>query len=66
MTTDQLREAARRRDEHNPRLLLEASGGITLHNIAAAARTGIDRVAVGAITHQAAAIDIALDAAPAD
>lgn len=41
--------------------LLEASGGITLDNIGVVASTGVDRIAVGAITHSATAVDIALD-----
>ncbi len=45
----------------NKKPLLEASGGITLDNIGVVASTGIDRIAVGAITHSAAAVDIALD-----
>ncbi len=41
--------------------LLEASGNITLNNVSAIAQCGVDRIAVGAITHSAAAADIALD-----
>jgi len=41
--------------------LLEASGNITLNNVSAIAHCGIDRIAVGAITHSAAAVDIGLD-----
>ena len=41
--------------------LLEASGNITLSNVSAIANCGIDRIAVGAITHSAAAVDIGLD-----
>ncbi len=41
--------------------LLEASGGITLDTVAAVAGTGIDRIAIGAITHSAGAVDIGLD-----
>ncbi len=41
--------------------LLEASGNITLSNVSAIAHCGIDRVAVGAITHSATAVDIGLD-----
>jgi nicotinate-nucleotide pyrophosphorylase (carboxylating) len=41
--------------------LLEASGNITLSNVSAIAQCGIDRIAVGAITHSARAVDIALD-----
>ena len=41
--------------------LLEASGNITLTNVSAIAQCGIDRIAVGAITHSATAVDIGLD-----
>jgi nicotinate-nucleotide pyrophosphorylase (carboxylating) len=41
--------------------LLEASGGITLENVAAVANTGVDRIALGAITHSAGSVDIGLD-----
>jgi nicotinate-nucleotide pyrophosphorylase (carboxylating) len=43
------------------RPLLEASGNITLNNVMAVAQCGIDRIAVGAITHSAASVDIGLD-----
>jgi len=41
--------------------LLEASGNINLNNVSAIAQCGVDRIAVGAITHSATAVDIALD-----
>jgi nicotinate-nucleotide pyrophosphorylase (carboxylating) len=41
--------------------LLEASGNITLSTVSAIAQCGIDRIAVGAITHSAKAVDIGLD-----
>jgi nicotinate-nucleotide pyrophosphorylase (carboxylating) len=41
--------------------LLEASGGITLDNVRAIAKTGVDYVAVGAITHSVRALDLGLD-----
>jgi len=41
--------------------LLEASGNITLSSVSAIAQCGIDRIAVGAITHSARAVDIGLD-----
>ncbi len=44
--------------------LLEASGGLTLHQAREVAATGVDYLAVGALTHSAAALDIALDLAP--
>lgn len=40
---------------------LEASGGLTLQDAATVAATGVDYVAVGAITHSAQILDIALD-----
>lgn len=40
---------------------LEASGGITLENAKAYAETGVDYLAIGALTHSASALDIALD-----
>ena len=40
---------------------LEASGGITLENAKAHAETGVDYLAIGALTHSAPALDIALD-----
>jgi len=43
-----------------PRPLLEASGGVTLENITSIARTNIDFISVGALTHSAPALDLAL------
>lgn len=43
------------------RVQLEASGGITLDNVRAVAETGVDLISVGALTHSAAALNLALD-----
>ena len=43
------------------RVLVEASGGITRENIASYAKTGVDVVSVGAITHSAKAIDMSVE-----
>jgi nicotinate-nucleotide pyrophosphorylase (carboxylating) len=40
----------------------EASGGITIHNIASYARSGVDFISVGAITHHAVSMDLSLKA----
>jgi nicotinate-nucleotide pyrophosphorylase (carboxylating) len=61
MTIDQMREAVRRRNAVAPQVKLEASGGITLANVRAIAETGVDRISIGALTHSAPALDIALD-----
>jgi nicotinate-nucleotide pyrophosphorylase (carboxylating) len=61
MAVHQLREAARRRDVRAPKLELEASGGVTLDTLPDIATTGVDRISVGALTHSAVQLDIALD-----
>jgi nicotinate-nucleotide pyrophosphorylase (carboxylating) len=43
------------------RALLEASGGVTLDTVRAIAETGVDFISVGALTHSAAAMNLALD-----
>ena len=43
------------------RARLEASGGITLDNLAAVAATGVDFVSLGALTHSAGALDFSLE-----
>lgn len=45
------------------RAVCEASGGISLESVAAIARTGVDVISVGKITHGAIALDLGLDAA---
>jgi nicotinate-nucleotide pyrophosphorylase (carboxylating) len=43
------------------KLTLEASGGVTLETVAQIAEAGVDVISVGALTHSAPALDIALD-----
>jgi nicotinate-nucleotide pyrophosphorylase (carboxylating) len=65
MTPAQAAEAVRLARAH-PRgrdCWIEASGGITLESIRAYAEAGVDTVSVGALTHSAPAVDIALDIA---
>ena len=42
-------------------VLVEASGGVNLENVAAYARAGADVISVGALTHSVIALDIGLD-----
>ncbi len=60
-----LREAVARRDEKgrdlNGTIQLEASGGITLDTIPAVARTGVDRISLGALTHTVRPADLSLE-----
>jgi nicotinate-nucleotide pyrophosphorylase (carboxylating) len=43
------------------RIPLEASGGVTLDNVRSVARTGVQRISIGALTHSAPAADVALE-----
>lgn len=61
MTELQLKTAVNIRDKVNPKVQLEASGGIRLENVRDIAGTGVDMISVGALTHSALALDIALD-----
>ena len=58
MTVAQLRQAVKR---VRGRVKLEASGGVSLKTVRAIARTGVDFISVGALTHSAPAVDIGLD-----
>ena len=43
---------------------IEASGGITLANVRAAAKTGVNLISIGALTHSPEALDISLELEP--
>jgi len=61
MTLIQLRLAVQKA---RGRALTEASGGVNLGTVRAIAETGVDFISVGALTHSARAVDIALDFGP--
>jgi nicotinate-nucleotide pyrophosphorylase (carboxylating) len=61
MSSVDMAEAVRRVRARAPHVLIEASGGLTLERANEVARTGVDFIAVGAITHSAPILDIALD-----
>lgn len=61
MSLDQMEEVVRR---YTGRILIEASGGITLENVRRVAETGIDLISVGALTHSPRALDISLEVLP--
>lgn len=54
-------EAVRRTRSGYPGVMLESSGGLGLQNAAEVARTGVDYLAVGALTHSSPAVDLGLD-----
>ncbi|MPZ61306.1 MAG: carboxylating nicotinate-nucleotide diphosphorylase [Propionibacteriales bacterium] len=58
MTPDRMREAVRM---VGGRATVEASGGLTLESAREVAETGVDYLAVGALTHSSSALDIAFD-----
>ena len=58
MTLDEMRDAV---DRIAGRARTEASGGVRLDTVRAIAETGVDFISVGAITHSAPALDLALD-----
>ena len=59
MTLDQMRRAV---ELARPRaVLLEASGGLTAPAVRAVAETGVDFLAIGALTHSAPVLDIGMD-----
>ena len=61
MPTDEIKEAVNLAAD---RVIVEASGGISLDNIKEIARTGVDLISVGALTHSARAVDMSLEIVP--
>jgi len=59
MDLEQMRAAVELTAGQTP---LEASGGVTLENVAAIAATGVDYISVGALTHSAPALDLSMEA----
>ena len=62
MPNEHLAEAVVMRDASSTAPLLEASGGVTLERVRSIASTGVDRISIGGLTHQANWLDIGLDA----
>jgi nicotinate-nucleotide pyrophosphorylase (carboxylating) len=58
MSLDMMAEAVRR--TANPKVVLEASGNVTLERVRAIAETGVHFISVGALTHSAPAVDLSL------
>ena len=58
MSTDEMKRVA---DMVSGQVKLEASGGITLENVREVAKTGVDIISIGALTHSFQALDISLE-----
>lgn len=54
-------ERARRLEADHGPVVLESSGGLDLERVRGYAQAGVDRIAVGALTHSAPQLDLALD-----
>jgi nicotinate-nucleotide pyrophosphorylase (carboxylating) len=61
MDCPKMQSAVELRDKSGKKTELEASGGVTLETVRSIALTGVERIAVGATTHSAPALDIGLD-----
>ena len=61
MSAETLRAAVEMAKQIAPNALCEASGGINLETVRAAAQAGVDLISVGALTHSARSLDIGLD-----
>ncbi len=68
MSPSELRAAVAERDRAggSPPRTLEASGGVSLDNVAEVAATGVDMVSIGALTHSAPALDLSATLEPLD
>lgn len=63
MSTDTMREAVQLVDG---RAKLEASGNVTLENVVEVARTGVDYISIGALTHSPRVFDLSLEWVPTE
>lgn len=63
-SVDDLARGVALRDERAQGVALEASGGVTLDTIGAIAKTGVERISVGSLTHHAVSLDLGLDVEP--
>ena len=57
-------EAVKRVRDQAPRTLLEVSGGVTLDRMRELAKSGVDIISLGALTHSARAVDLSMEARP--
>ena len=55
-----MRDAVAVRNEMDPTVIIEASGGLTVETARVVGETGVDYIAVGELTHSARVLDIGL------
>ncbi len=61
MDLRKIRSAMRMIRDSHLKVLTEISGGVELNNVRAFAKTGVDRISVGALTHSAPALDLSIE-----
>jgi len=63
MDISQIKKAVAMRDAQRNRqnVKIEVSGGVCLSNVKAIAKTGVDIISIGALTHSAKAVDMSLE-----
>lgn len=64
-TPDEAAKLTKMARDMNPAVIIEASGGMDLHNVRAFAEAGVDLISVGRLTHSARAVDISFKIAAA-
>ena len=60
MSDDLLRQAVEYIRANNPSIVIEATGGYTMETVVSAARTGVDLISIGSLTHSAPALDLSM------
>lgn len=55
-----LKETVKMARQCSPRVIFEASGGVNLNNVEAYAKTGVDQISIGSLTHSVKAIDLSM------
>lgn len=61
MTPALVQQAVEMRKSVKSNIALEVSGGVNIENVSDYAKTGVERISVGALTHSVPAIDVSLD-----
>ncbi|MBL8013310.1 MAG: carboxylating nicotinate-nucleotide diphosphorylase [Candidatus Omnitrophica bacterium] len=64
MTPETVKKAVGLRNKWSKKTLLEVSGGINTENIRSYAKTGVDRISIGGLTHSRNAIDFSMEILP--
>lgn len=64
MPPETVKKAVLLRKQLSKKVLLEVSGGINLENVRSYAKTGVDRISIGGLTHSRSAIDFSMEIVP--